>query len=162
MVNVTWTINGLVVQTSTNVINSKYSNTSAVVGNWNVSAYAWNNNGNAMQTWEWNVAAPPVGGVVYGTVFNDLNRNKIRDPGEEGLAGWTISLSYFAGGRLIRATATTNSSGGYSFTNLAPGTYTIIESWKSGWSATTPSYVRVALGAGNVMRTDFGNRRIGL
>ncbi len=161
--NVTWTINGAVVQTSTNVLDTKYTNTSAVTGNWNVSAFAWNMNGNAMQTWEWNVvAAPPqVGGLIYGTVYNDLNRNKIRDPGEEGLAGWTISLSYFAGGRLIRATATTNSSGDYSFTNLASGTYTIIESWKSGWAATTPSYVRVSLGTGDVKKVDFGNRRIG-
>ena len=56
-VNVTWYINGTIVQdTNTSVTTASYTNTSAALGVWNVSAVVSNANGTDMQTWIWNVA----------------------------------------------------------------------------------------------------------
>ncbi|MCK5480675.1 MAG: hypothetical protein KAJ06_05990, partial [Gammaproteobacteria bacterium] len=58
-VNATWYINGSEVQynspASTGVA---YTNTSAVLGYWNVSVVVNNTNGDDMQTWWWTVAPP--------------------------------------------------------------------------------------------------------
>ncbi|CAD6491938.1 MAG: Subtilase family protein [Candidatus Argoarchaeum ethanivorans] len=58
-VNVTWQINGTVVQFNTSVTETSYTNTSAVIGVWNVSAVASNTNGTAVQTWIWNITEMP-------------------------------------------------------------------------------------------------------
>lgn len=55
VVTVNWQINGTTVQTNPSVTETSYTNTSAKVGTWNVSAIASNPNGTAMQTWIWNV-----------------------------------------------------------------------------------------------------------
>jgi hypothetical protein len=63
-VNVSWLINGTEVFNQTGVTESAYTNTSAAVGTWNVSAIASNPNGTDMQTWIWNITfkdiAPPI------------------------------------------------------------------------------------------------------
>ncbi|RZB28695.1 MAG: hypothetical protein AEth_01955 [Candidatus Argoarchaeum ethanivorans] len=58
-VNVTWQINSTVVQFNTSVTETSYTNTSAVIGVWNVSAVASNTNGTTMQTWIWNITETP-------------------------------------------------------------------------------------------------------
>jgi len=55
IVNVSWLINGTEVQRNTSVTSASYTNTSAAVGTWNVSAIASNANGMDMQVWLWNV-----------------------------------------------------------------------------------------------------------
>ncbi|MDO8727708.1 MAG: LamG-like jellyroll fold domain-containing protein, partial [Candidatus Methanoperedens sp.] len=55
-VNVTWYINGTEVGFNGSVTSANYTNTSAAVGMWNVSAVAVNDNGSAMQTWVWDVS----------------------------------------------------------------------------------------------------------
>ena len=57
-VNASWLINGTQVSTNTSVTEASYTNTSASVGVWNVSAIASNDNGTDMQTWIWNVTTP--------------------------------------------------------------------------------------------------------
>lgn len=59
--NVNWYINGTPVQTDTSVTEASYTDTSAELGVWTVSAVASNANGTTMQTWIWNVveAVPP-------------------------------------------------------------------------------------------------------
>ena len=59
-VNVSWLINGTEVQTNEGVTTASYTNTSAAVGTWNVSAIASNENGTAMRTWTWHVAPAEV------------------------------------------------------------------------------------------------------
>ena len=54
-VNVSWQINGTGVQTNMSVIEASYTNVSAKVGIWNVSAIVTNTNGTAIQTWTWTV-----------------------------------------------------------------------------------------------------------
>ena len=59
-VNVSWQINGTEVQTNESVTEASYTNTSAAMGTWNVSAIASNPNGTAMQAWIWNVTEAPI------------------------------------------------------------------------------------------------------
>ncbi len=66
-VNVSWLINGTEVFNETGVITSSYANSSAALGTWNVTAVASNNNGTAMQTWDWNVTiVTPADNVALG------------------------------------------------------------------------------------------------
>ena len=56
MVNVSWLINGTEVQTTESVTEASYTNISAAVGTWNVSAVVTNENGTVSRTWIWNVS----------------------------------------------------------------------------------------------------------
>jgi hypothetical protein len=56
-------------------------------------------------------------------VWNDANGNGIQDATEVGLSGVTVQLKNTAG--TIIATTTSNASGFYQFTGIAPGTYTV-------------------------------------
>jgi uncharacterized repeat protein (TIGR01451 family) len=64
MVNVSWLIDGTLVQFNDTVTEASYTNGSAVVGYWNVSAIAMNENGTDMQTWWWNVTQAGICGDV--------------------------------------------------------------------------------------------------
>ncbi len=55
-VNVTWYINGTSVKTDTSTVSAGYTNTSSVLGVWNVSAVARNPNGTVSQQWLWSVS----------------------------------------------------------------------------------------------------------
>ena len=68
-VNVSWLINGTVVQTNESVTEASCTNTSAVAGYWNVSAVATNENGTAIQTWWWSVNYTAAG--ICGDVNGD-------------------------------------------------------------------------------------------
>jgi hypothetical protein len=75
-VNVTWYINGTLVQNNFTTKAANYTNTSAKAGIWNVSARVNNINGSKMLTWIWNVTvnAPPasyIPPVPTGLVANN-------------------------------------------------------------------------------------------
>ena len=57
--------------------------------------------------------------VIAGAVYNDLNNNGVRDPGELGIAGSTIQLNGLEGH--VLATATTDATGHYQFTLPSAG-----------------------------------------
>jgi parallel beta-helix repeat protein len=71
-VNVSWQINGTEVQMNASVTEVAYTNTSAVVGTWNVSAIVNNANGTDMQTWVWTVGPSPcfIATAAYGTALH--------------------------------------------------------------------------------------------
>jgi hypothetical protein len=71
---------------------------------------------------------------INGRVFKDLNAKGVRDTGEPGLAGVTVTLSGEGGVR----TLTTPTSGEYSFINLPAGSYTLSQAVLSGYVATAP------------------------
>jgi GH25 family lysozyme M1 (1,4-beta-N-acetylmuramidase) len=67
---------------------------------------------------------PTNAGVIGDRVWNDINRNGIQDSGESGVNGVTVRLLSAATSATV-ATTTTNSSGIYSFTAVAPGDYRV-------------------------------------
>jgi len=84
-VNVSWQINGTEVQTNASVTAASYTNTSAVIGTWNVSAIVTNANGTDMQTWTWTVTSPCfIATAAYGTPLHE-DINVLRDFQDEYL-----------------------------------------------------------------------------
>lgn len=102
------------------------------------------------------ILQPPPLGSICGVKFNDVNGNTQRDPGEPGLAGWTINLT----GPVITSVMT-GAGGGYCFNNLPAGQYTVSEVLQAGWTQTMPpppgTYGIALLPGQNVVNVDFGN-----
>jgi protocatechuate 3,4-dioxygenase beta subunit len=74
--------------------------------------------------------------AISGNVRLDVNGNGIVDTADtNGIAAVTVTLKQ---GSTVVATTTTSASGVYSFTNVMPGAYTIIESDLSGYTSTLP------------------------
>ncbi|MDD4447837.1 MAG: SdrD B-like domain-containing protein, partial [Methanothrix sp.] len=95
-----------------------------------------------------------------GMKFNDLDRNGARDAGEPGLSGWTIKL--MKGATEISSTQTA-ADGSYSFTDIAPGSYTVEEAAQSGWVQSYPATpgmhpITLVSGIAGPTDIDFGNR----
>src|SRR2546426_958341 len=96
-------------------------------------------------------------GTKSGVKFNDLNANGVKDVGEPGLAGWTISaytdgngdgtLSATEAAAPPAATAITDVTGAYTLT-LNPGTYVVCEVRQMGWTESTPVNTKCAAGTG--------------
>lgn len=107
--------------------------------------------------------APPQLGSISGAKFNDLNGNGSRNE-EPGLAQWTIYLDSNDNGVLDSGepSTTTDTSGNYSFTDLASGTYNVREVQQGGWTQTMPedpTKYTVGLEGNNVTGKDFGNHQ---
>jgi hypothetical protein len=68
-------------------------------------------------------------GTISGTVLKDTNNDNI---GDSPLSGVTIQL-FNNGGNTAIATTTTNSNGNYSFTDIAPGNYQVVETDPAGY-----------------------------
>jgi protocatechuate 3,4-dioxygenase beta subunit len=66
-------------------------------------------------------------------VWNDLNANGVQDMGEPGIANVTVTLNGPGGTK----TTTTDATGKYLFTNLAPGSYTVTFAKPTGFVFTT-------------------------
>ncbi|MBI3123918.1 MAG: carboxypeptidase regulatory-like domain-containing protein, partial [Ignavibacteriales bacterium] len=96
-------------------------------------------------------------GSICGIKFNDLNGDGDQDPGELGLPNWTFQLSGAS-----NQTATTDFNGGFCFTNLSPGDYTITEIIQDGWQPTAPNssgiYSVTLLPGQNLTDINFGNK----
>ncbi len=98
-------------------------------------------------------------GTLEGQVFNDENGNGTLDGGEPGLSGWTIDLLDIAND--VMAAATTDSNGDYTFTGVAPGSYTVAEVVNGGWDQTSPAtpvtYSVTISSAQTIMNLNFGD-----
>jgi protocatechuate 3,4-dioxygenase beta subunit len=93
-----------------------------------------------------------------GMKFNDLNHNGVKDPGEPGIAGWTINVtSYYSG---FSTSVITDVNGMY-FVSTTPASdyYFIHEENQPGWYQTKGTYDWIYVeGIGDTLRNyDFGN-----
>lgn len=99
-------------------------------------------------------------GLISGFVFNDKNHNQKFDSGEPPLSGWTVELRSNTQQTLFQST-TSDITGGYTFTNLCDGTYSINEILQSGWNATipiNPAYYTISINGGSSNpNKNFGN-----
>src|SRR5205807_310745 len=65
---------------------------------------------------------------LAGFVYNDVNNNGIMDPGENGIAGTTLTLNGQDDlGNAVNLITTTAGDGSYKFQNLRPGVYALNE-----------------------------------
>jgi hypothetical protein len=89
----------------------------------------------------------PSAATISGVKFHDVNANRIRDDGEEGLEGWMIQL--WKDGTCVQNT-TTGPAGDYTFTVTEAGHYNVTEVLEPGWMQTAPTNgyheIDVALG----------------
>ena len=105
-------------------------------------------------------------GSIGGTAFMDLDRDGIRDPDEDALAGDKILLMDSSG--ITIRNALTDAAGGFSFADLAQGHYTVRYSpqdwWelREAWVPTTTGSIRpdVPVDLTSSAVADFGWRPI--
>ena len=94
---------------------------------------------------------------IKGIVYHDQNGNGKMDYNETGLANWTINLEQPAGNVISKTV--TDSTGGYGFSDLAPGGYAVVENLETGWSLTSPSDGKYAVNlTSNANMLNFGNK----
>jgi hypothetical protein len=94
--------------------------------------------------------------TISGMVFNDLNGDGVRQNNEPGLSGVEVDLTD-SHGNVTKATSDAN--GNYSFSNLAPGTFTLSQVVPAGAVQTaTPAVNPVTTSSGsNVSGELFGD-----
>jgi hypothetical protein len=103
--------------------------------------------------------------LISGTVFNDLDGDKIKDAGERGLAGWRVFIDKDLDGIFDsgETSAVSDASGNWSFRSLSAGTYRVRVVQQSGWKRTTPTsgYHSVTLASGAISTGKlFGEKKI--
>ena len=72
--------------------------------------------------------------IIQGLVFTDADQNGALDPGEAGLAGWTVQLT-----GPMNLTAVTGADGKYEFDGLVSGQYLVCVVPPAGWMQTVIS-----------------------
>ena len=75
----------------------------------------------------------PAAASLAGYNYVDANNDGVKQAGEAGIAGTTITLTGTDSFGPVSLTATTADDGSYGFMNLRPGTYTITETQPDGY-----------------------------
>jgi hypothetical protein len=97
--------------------------------------------------------------TISGSVFNDLNGNGVRNPGEPGLRSNIVKLVNTATGAVV-ATTVTDAVGNFSFTGVGPGTFKVVDTTRTGFTVTSPAggtFTVTTQSGGNVSGLVFGN-----
>jgi uncharacterized repeat protein (TIGR01451 family) len=103
-------------------------------------------------------------GSISGSKWHDLDIDGIWDPGEPGIANWTIYLDGTnVNNESVHLVAMTGPDGSYSFTDLLAGVYVVSEEARVGWIPTTDNTLdfSVSLGPFEAVGYDFGNAKYG-
>jgi hypothetical protein len=94
-------------------------------------------------------------GSVSGFAFQDLDRDGVRDAGEDGIAGATVKLVDDEGA--VVATRTTDAAGAYLFAGVSPDDLSVVLELDTGrYTATTPLDVRLSNCGCGPQTVDFG------
>jgi hypothetical protein len=102
---------------------------------------------------------------IKGTVWNDLDGDGVRDPGEPGLAGWTVFVDLKGTGTFDPGDpfAVTGADGTYSIKGVPDGTWNIYEVPQPSWTQTAPAggFYTVTLDPSTTVigGIDFGNQK---
>lgn len=115
--------------------------------------------GNAKHKVFWVDCAPTTGSLSV-TKYNDVDNDGERDENEGVLSGWTFTAKDAAGETV--GTMTTDASGTATLANLVPGTYSLVETAKAGWTNTDPgsgTKTGLAVTAGQTATASFGNHQ---
>jgi len=99
--------------------------------------------------------ATPNTGIIYGAVWNDLNRDGEKQEGEPPLSGAVIRLKNPQHG-LINS-CVTQATGSYVFTDLMPSLYYVSETDPTGYGSSTIGEVFVQLNANQSLPVYFGD-----
>ena len=107
-----------------------------------------------------------VGPTVDLTInkFYDYDQNKVQDPGEQGLAGWTFTVEYIDNPDVEPVLMTTGSDGTDTHYKLAAGKYRITETGEGKgkcWRSSTPKTKIIELEEGKKRIVNFGNYEVG-
>ena len=107
-------------------------------------------------------------GSIYGTVYNDRDGNGQADSGETGMGQVSVSLISAgddgivgSGDDSVLASQLTGLDGGYRFTGLISGTYSISQTMPGGFVSISGSQRDVELGEGGSRQIDFFNAVVG-
>jgi peptidyl-prolyl cis-trans isomerase A (cyclophilin A) len=110
------------------------------------------------------VTVAPEPGSISGIQFYDANANGKYDTGDFIQAGWGAYIDLHHTG--VRTSddpfAISNANGAFTFSNLAPGTYTVLQNPPANWVRTVPgaSGYTVTIGVGQkATGYNFGNRQ---
>ena len=105
---------------------------------------------------------------ISGVVYGDLNSNGLRDPGEPGLAGWTVYLDQNDNSvkDVSEVSTVTDGSGAYTFAGINAATYRVREVVEPGWvqtsgGATLPAPGAEAVGNAPVVNPNAGRSYTG-
>jgi protocatechuate 3,4-dioxygenase beta subunit len=103
------------------------------------------------------------GGMISGTIFNDVNGNSAHDSSEPGLSGATAYLDINRNGKLDAGepSRVTSSSGAFNFSNVAPAAYSVREILPSGLNYTTLNEFSATVTEGSSATINFGNQKAG-
>ena len=92
----------------------------------------------------------PAGGTLEGYVYEDQDKDGVRDGGEGGLSNVTLTVS-------TGDSTQTDASGHYTF-SLIPGTYSITERDEPGYSSSTVNtYANIVIAVDTVVTRNFGD-----
>jgi len=96
---------------------------------------------------------------ISGVVFNDADLNGSKSGSESGIATVKVDL-YDSTGTTLIASITTTAGGAYSFPNVTPGTYLVIETDAAGYVSSTPNSVSASVNAGGSATVNFGDYQL--
>jgi hypothetical protein len=96
------------------------------------------------------VIGSPDFATIYGTVYDDIDGDGTRNPGEPGIPNVLISLDE-------AYTTTTNDNGIYYFLTDLPGNHSILEKDPPDYLSTTPNQVHITVTMGSGYQVDFGD-----
>lgn len=97
-------------------------------------------------------------GVVSGVVFNDINGDGIRNPGENGINGVVVQLIDDEGNVVQTVT---DENGNYGFTGVSTGSYTIVEIDPAGFISSTENTILADIAPGGSATGNFGDQKVG-